>query len=753
MLKMATDPALVSPPRRLWQLPTFVLGLVAIWAAATYATPPDFSANAATRIDDLAAALERQPVDGEAVEGLVRAAAASTDQSPRSHFLLGSGYVKLAGFRPTESPDLWKLALQHFDACDARMLKPADAARLDFRAALAAASLDLGDPALLMTALVKSPVGDDCSECSRLLANCAMRLPTPDLKRARDELTNYLGITVKAVPVVMERCKLRVAELNTRLGEPAKARRWLADISGNAPADVQATAKTALAQFAVAEKNYTEAIALLEAALVLPAGDKGAVRFALGATHRKAGHPAQAIPYFEQASREAGELGARAALIIAEIRAAEPAGNGNRGDAVDWLERGSAALPPEVVTDADRRSFEKIIGELVKESDFISAARAVEAYQRIAMPHEDQPLRAEVNTAWAESLEKIDPAGARAKYAAAAKSHMTYAAMLTGDKAAVLQKAIACFKQAGDTAQALTTMDRLLKLEPASLSAAAKAALHVERANLLPSTDFAGIKASLEAAMNEPGPQALAAKLKLALLHISRAQELTAAAGSDAVKMEAVQIGEFGRSLLKQVADSATVPAESRGTHEQGLFELGRLSLKDAKYTDAEARFKKQLSLYPNGSTAGYGRLWLVCALLQQARGNDSSKKILEEALSHLAPLTQSTDAYLQTYGQIWTANTHLELGNIVEATNRSQQLMTKYQGKPEELVAGKLLFYAYLKQETPQPADASRTLDRMEAAFKALPATAYPHDPEYSHERWKSELPRLRQELIKFQK
>ena len=79
--------------------------------------------------------------------------------------------------------------------------------------------------------------------------------------------------------------------------------------------------------------------------------------------------------------------------------------------------------------------------------------------------------------------------------------------------------------------------------------------------------------------------------------------------------------------LLKQVAETANVPPETQIIHEQALFELGRLCLRDTKFTDAEARFKKQLSLYPNGPYAGYGRLWLVCSLLQQARGKDNAKQ------------------------------------------------------------------------------------------------------------------------------
>ena len=44
--------------------------------------------------------------------------------------------------------------------------------------------------------------------------------------------------------------------------------------------------------------------------------------------------------------------------------------------------------------------------------------------------------------------------------------------------------------------------------------------------------------------------------------------------------------------------------------------------------------------------------------------------KLYEEALATVKPLTQSTDPFLHTYGEIWTANTLLELGDIVEQTS-----------------------------------------------------------------------------------
>lgn len=750
---MATDTASVSKPRRLWQLPTFVLGLAAVWAAANYVTPPpDAAAKLSSKLDDLSAALDHKPLNVSEIESLVKVLAESPSPTPQSHFVVGSAYVVLASQRPTDSPDFWKLAIQHFEACDANALKPEDAVRMAFRAAKSTAAVNRGEPQALIASLMNSPPSEDRSECPRLIAECALRLPKPDLLRARDELTNYLGGQHRASETVTERYKLKLAELNAKLGDIERSRRWLKDISPSAPADVLTTAKMTLAHQAVAEKNWSEAVSLLETALAIPsltAREKNAIRYKIGDALSRMGNTAQAIPWFEQASRDAGSLGGQAALRMAELHGLDPSFRGKRHGAAEWLERAAALLEDEQLKREAQPVFVNVVSVCLNEADFASAARVVQAKARTSSTNETE-LLADVNTAWGVALKKANDPKAVEKLRAAAEGYLNLAQGKT--ETAFLQKALPLFRAAGDSKTAIVVVDRLLKrsdLDPAVL-----ATVSLERAELLPSTDYQSIKAALETAMNQPGPAAMTARLKLGLLHVNRGQDLLGkeqgSLNPEALKKEAEHTTLFGRDLLKQVADAANISSETRAVHEQALFELGRLNLRDAKFTDAEARFKKQLNLYPNGGYAGYGRLWLVCSLLQQARGNDNRKKLLEEALGYLKPLAQSTDAYLQTYGEIWTANTMLELGDAAAVVPMAKDLMGKYRGKPEELVAGKLLFYAYLKMPTPEPAEASRTLDRMEAAFTTLIPAAYPNDPEYSHERWKAELPKLRAELRK---
>ena len=649
---MATDtaPLPVSAPRRLWQLPTFVLGLVAVWAAATGVTPPpDASARYTSRLDDLAAALDRKPPDASEVEPLVRLLADAPNQTPRSHYILGSAYNMLAGLKPTESSDLWKLALLHFDACDAAAMTPQEMALLTFRSAVAKAAVGSSDPAVLIAAIMNAPPGEDRSECPRLIAECALRLPQPDLGRARDELTSYLGGPNRAAPVMADRYRLMLADLNRKLNDPERAKLWLKAISSTAPPDVLVPAKLALAQQAAAERNWAEAVALYEAAQSvpgIPTGEKGSIRYQIADAMMKLGNGVQAAAYYEQASREPGAIGAQASLRLAEMRALDPTGRGKRGEAVDWLERAVVMLPAEAITENERKTAESLVRVCLAEEDFTNAVRAADAFSRISPKNADLQLRADINQHWGMALQKAGDPGAKVKFRIAADCSLALAGTMIADqdRAAVLKQAAFLQRQAGDGAAALQTINMLLK--SGALDAAAKAALHVQRSELLPPTDFAGIRESLEIAMGQSGPAANAARLKLALLHVNRGQDLVVtiqgSLNPDAVRKEAEQTGQFGRDLLAQVADMANVPAESRAVQEQSLFELGRAEL--ARQQVHRCRIALQEATEPLSERPLCGLRPALARLLAAAAG--PRQRVRQEAAARgRAGLSEAADA------------------------------------------------------------------------------------------------------------
>jgi hypothetical protein len=764
---MATDTApapTAAPPRRLWQLPTFVAGLAALYAAYTYAPvpPADPAAAARSALGDLRSALDRRPVDVAAVQALVRTvadAAASPDLGQQADFLAGSGYLALAEHDPAAAGELWATAARHLERCDPAKLSTADAPRLVFRTAKAKAAAGTGDPAKLLTQLGTPPQGEDRGECPRLTAETALRLNPPDVKRARDELAVYLGGAHRQPPPAAARLKLKLADLNLTLNDPDKARAWLKDIGPAAPSDVQASAKVQLARLAAAENNWPEAVQLFETAAgtaELPPDQVGQVRYQTGVALLRLNRVEQAVPYFEQAARDGGPVAAAAAVRLAEVRVRDPKAKGTRTAAADWLEKAVAPPGPDPLVPANevRAAFEEVIKTCAAEADFPSGLRAATAYAAVAENGKDREYRAEINAAWADALAK-SPQGAgeaKAKLRAAADEYAGLADRYPtpAGKADLLRRAAAAYRQAGDPAGALAAVNKLLAAGGVPDEHAGAA--WVEKGDLLPDADFDGKKAAYEKAMLTPTPAAAEARYRSAMLYLNRGYQLMQAAAAalnpDPVKAEAEAAAKLGRDLLAQMADAATVPPAERATHEEAIFELGRLLMGGGRYADAVARFRTQLKLYPAGPKAGYGRLWLACCLVSQAGAEtpvSAADPRLTESLSLLEPLLGSADPFLKAQAEIRTLNTLVVMKKFDQVVARGGPLLDAYAGRPDMLTLGELVFHAHLSGSPPQAGEAVKVLDRMEAAYKGMPKAAFPLDPAYSYESWQQKLPAMR--------
>ena len=759
----------MDPARKhIWQLPVFVCGLAAAAAAAKFTPAPQTDPAAAfvATLTDLRQAVQQRPLDIPALEKLTRRAIETKDEQPdsatTSHYLIGSAYVAFAEHGPASaSADHWKLAGQHFDLVDAaRLADKDDLARFAFRFAKVKAVTGTGNPAALIPILSQPPADEDKVEPTRLIGELWLKQTPPDRKRARDELARYMALPNAKSPADANRLKLKLASLSFELKDAEQARRWLKDVR-EGPADVVAAAKVQLARLAAGENDWAEAAKLYEAAQAgLPEDQRGPVRFQTGYALMKLGNAAQASPYLEQAAREAGAVGAAAALRLAELRIRDAAGKGRRTDAADWLDvaanrastiddfAGLGIPAPEV-----RAAYEEVIRTSARENDYPAAARAAVAYAKFADAGKDRERRAEVYAAWATSLAATNPAEAKAKHRAAGTEYAALADTFptASGKADLYRRAMGAFKQGGDAAATLDAATKLLAVPGAQ--AEDLAAAHLERAELLPSADPAA-RASLEQAMSLPGPSASAARLKLAVANLARGKALLEAApGSpspDQTRAEAEATLKLGRNLLEQVADASNVTDAEKPTHETAVFELARRLMGEQKYADAEARFRKQLQLYPTGKEAGFGRLWLACCLVQQGYTGGAADKRVQEAVDLLVPLRTGDDEYLRTQADIRTLNAYWVQQKYDEVSRAGTAMLAAHRGKADELVVGKLMFYAALTRAPADPGEALKVLLRMEETLAALPATAFPTDPEYTQERWKRELPALRAELDK---
>src|SRR2546430_13565602 len=101
MLPMATDPAAPAPPRRLWQLPTFLVGLAALVALWHYGhrLRPSVADRFDRAIVALRPPLDRWPPDLDQVQAALRKLPEGDPPADRAnsvHYLVGSAYVAIA---------------------------------------------------------------------------------------------------------------------------------------------------------------------------------------------------------------------------------------------------------------------------------------------------------------------------------------------------------------------------------------------------------------------------------------------------------------------------------------------------------------------------------------------------------------------------------------------------------------------------------------------------------------------------------
>ena len=146
---MATDTADAPTIRRLWQMPTFLLGaaaFAAVWQGWVPLNGPDPATEFRRDLAALRTACEKLSPDAAELDELLKKIARTSEAYPelgvQAHFALGSGYVRLAEITaaPEQARTHWQLARQHFDQIRTEQLTeqltdPADPPRFAFRSA------------------------------------------------------------------------------------------------------------------------------------------------------------------------------------------------------------------------------------------------------------------------------------------------------------------------------------------------------------------------------------------------------------------------------------------------------------------------------------------------------------------------------------------------------------------------------------------------------------------------------------------
>jgi tetratricopeptide (TPR) repeat protein len=406
------------PLRQLWQVPTFLLGLIAFAAVCAARPPwqlPHCTAGSPAQVE-LRELLKRPDFDRDhalklGAEAVHNADAASVAEA---HFLLGSVYVALAErVGPGKGQDEWREARANLERSRGDALPEEDRPRLDYR--LAKAWAKTGEvPAKVVAALLPAidAGADDPADAARgygLLAEAYLKLPKPDLTAA-------LAATEKQIdqPVVspeLAPARLRRGELLVRLNRLDEADEVLKNVK--TPPEVASKARRLRVRLLEQAERWDEAASVWREVLddsAAPPQDRPAVLYHLGLCRRNAGHNDEALAAWEDCLRADGgaDEGPAAAIGVAELRARgrqfDPA-LAALGRAVREVKEPGEWHNTLVPLPRAREVFDVACKGMAAGGDFEASAKAAQLYERLAVPGRANELRAEADVAAARAAQ------------------------------------------------------------------------------------------------------------------------------------------------------------------------------------------------------------------------------------------------------------------------------------------------------------------------------------------------------------
>lgn len=771
---MATETAAApvtrpAPPRRLWQVPTFLVGAAAFVAAYQGMIPVHGAGPAATFEADLAALVsttERVSPDRNELKAALDKVSAEVMQYPDlatpAHVALGSGYARLAELTADggEARGWWMLARQHFGSADETKLADLERVKFYFRraksqAADPPASLTPADFELIRTILTRTPIGEDPGDAPRLAAELSLRLTPPDLKAAKAGLTSYLTNAGLGTPTpTLARAKLRLSEVNLALGDPDAAKQWLTAIGSDAPSDVLPSAKAQLARIHMSEQNWPAAVREWDAARAateLPPGLRTLSAYYLAECRlRIKPDDADAAKLLDEAAKASGPEGPAAAvrLVTLTLKNSDPA---RRKAAAGYLPVAARAAKGGLVPAVEvQAAFEQTVQVLTADGAYPEAITAAEAYAPVAVAGKEREKKAEVLTAWGMALEKAGADG-KARYAAAAAEYAAVAAALPAEppfRAERMRLAASLQRKAGNPAAGLELLQKAAAMP--NLPDEVSGPIWAEYADgLLAANRPTDALVAFKRALDTGGPTSTAVRHKLARNLID---------SRDPKKLP------LGLELLEQIAKAERVSVPEQEYQEKALVELADEAIRARDFQKAEARLRTQLRLYPNGPEAGQGKLLLGTALLQRIdprakvpapdadKAGEEALKLLKQVVAEvdarkIANRPAPNDPWLRTQANLRLLLAQVLLRKPYDVLTTADPLRREYAGRVEELVVLSMMYHGYLQLNNNEGMlTVEAHMRELFAALKAKPGSFSGEIVEYSREYWERAWPQLTQ-------
>lgn len=598
------------PNQQLWQVPTFLLGLIVLggtgllhhcgrgpscWSVREVAAARQLLSKPDGNVESALTLLNKVLEQGEL----------AAEQRGEVYFLLGTGQLRQADrAEPNQASLLYQSAREHLEQAQRCGVPQRDEGTLHYR--LAKVAFHTGDDPDRVVQLLAGNIDQaedwEKADAYRLLTEAYLRLPRPDYRSAltaNEKLRSHIAL---APAEVLDPARVTAAELMLKLqSPPADVRKTLERITPLAPQPIQARARLLKAQSYYAEEQWTEATNLWKAALAeVPEGSpqRSEILYRMGLCYRRMGQSKGAIESWELCCRSSRSMEAQAAaLALAELHLDErqlDLVNKRLSESVRDVPRPEDWKNQLVDLGRVREIFERACQSFRDAGQFELAEGLVSHYERVAERDRVPLLRAEVLCDWGRTRRKLaeqlkDPEAqmreqeqARDLLCRAGAAYEKAAGGVTqsDDQANLLWLSIGCYREAPENGQLMTLFERFFKVNTRNDRTGEGWYLLGEvfrQANQSADAEFAFKKC-----IESPTPFAFRARYQLAVLNLERGN-----------LDDAETILEENLKLLREVS---TPDAEAR---EKSTFALGDLLFKKRKYSEVVSQLELALGQFP----------------------------------------------------------------------------------------------------------------------------------------------------------
>lgn len=639
----ASSPKSGASLRRLWQVPTFLAGVLAV-AIAWIVHPAERDQGASQLNHDLAA--ERRALDPAHLnlpgaitlgESILLRVARFPQRSGEAHFLLGSAYArKAAAASGEEAAAAWHQARSHLEEALNLGVPSADRPALVVRLGKACFQTGAAPQRVIdYLAMAVDVPGEDPGEIDGMLAQSYLRLPVPDLRAALAANQKRLDLPTENDNLLAP-ARLLHGELLLQLKEEEEARKILARIGPSAPGDTYARARWLRAKSCQEAGLWQEAAALWEEIggdAHTPADKLDRLKYELGHCYRRLDRPVEAARAWESILGQPGEWGQAAALSLAEVRLT----GSQVATALECFERSvrgvanaSAYHNSQVDLSEARRLFEFGCQVYRKVKDFQSALALAHLYHPLAPPGTEQELVALAADAWAQDCQSQalasktpeaahtlwDEARTHLREAGAAYEGLANLAGTREDQAQWLRRGAERFFQAQDYSRGEILLQRYLGVEvfPERLGEGWFALAEVYRAL----KREADARAAYLKCIEHSGPYASRARFQLAQEQFDQGR-LDEAEAALKLNLELMQ------------------GSPDQEAQERSLYALAGLLLQRGSYQMASLRLQEILDRYPDRPRATQARSQLAGCYRRLAAQEDQKL----HGSAHMTPETR----------------------------------------------------------------------------------------------------------------